>query len=130
MVTHLWVAENCRSQGLGRWLLESAEAEALRRNCSQVILSTHSFQAPGFYERQGFAPVASVQDWPAAHSPSSKAARRPSLSSRARRTLPVWWAIRARCLVCRTAVVSAAAEEKRRRTMLSRNSVFHCDRRL
>lgn len=68
VVTHLWVTESCRHRGLGRWLLESAEAEAFRRNCSQIILSTHSFQAPGFYERLGFARVASVEDWPKGHS--------------------------------------------------------------
>jgi GNAT superfamily N-acetyltransferase len=68
VVTHLWVTESCRHRGLGRWLLQSAEAEAFRRNCSQVILSTHSFQAPGFYERLGFARVASVEDWPKGHS--------------------------------------------------------------
>jgi GNAT superfamily N-acetyltransferase len=68
VITHLWVAESCRGRGLGRRLLESAAAEALRANCTQVILSTHSFQAPGFYERMGFDRMASVEDWPHGHS--------------------------------------------------------------
>jgi GNAT superfamily N-acetyltransferase len=68
VITHLWVAQSFRGRGLGRQLLESAETEALRRNCRHAIVSTHSFQAPGFYERMGFDPVATVADWPAGHS--------------------------------------------------------------
>lgn len=68
VITHLWVAQSSRRRGIGRRLLENAGSEALRRNCTQIILMTHSFQAPAFYERMGFDLVASVADWPTRHS--------------------------------------------------------------
>ena len=53
-ITHVWVHEQCRGQGLGRALLHAAESEAVRRGCEQVVLLTHSFQAPQFYEHLGY----------------------------------------------------------------------------
>jgi GNAT superfamily N-acetyltransferase len=53
-LAHVWVHERHRGRGLGTLLLRSAEAEAVERGCSQVVLATHNFQAPGFYERMGY----------------------------------------------------------------------------
>lgn len=53
-LSNVWVHEQYRRKGLGTLLLRSAEAEAVARGCIQVILRTHSFQAPGFYERMGY----------------------------------------------------------------------------
>src|SRR5580765_2481217 len=53
-ITHVWVHEQYRGQGLGRALLHAAESEAMRRGCEQVVLITHSFQAPTFYEHLGY----------------------------------------------------------------------------
>ena len=53
-ITHVWVHEQYRGQGLGRALLHAAESEAVRRGCEQVVLLTHSFQAPQFYEHLGY----------------------------------------------------------------------------
>ena len=53
-ITHVWVHEQHRGQGLGSALIKAAESEAVRRGCEQVVLMTHSFQAPAFYERLGY----------------------------------------------------------------------------
>jgi N-acetylglutamate synthase-like GNAT family acetyltransferase len=63
----LWVAERDRGRGLGTALLEAAEVEARLRQCRQIMLSTHSFQAPDFYVRHGFQRVAEVPDNPFGH---------------------------------------------------------------
>ena len=67
VVAHLWVHASRRGRGIGTALLRAAETEARRRGCRQVVLSTHSFQAPGFYERHGYTARATVRDWPAGH---------------------------------------------------------------
>jgi GNAT superfamily N-acetyltransferase len=53
-LSHVWVHERHRGQGLGTSLIRFAEAEAAARGCLRVVLATHSFQAPGFYERMGY----------------------------------------------------------------------------
>lgn len=66
-VKSLWVAKERRGSGLGSLLLTSAEEEAARRGCRQVLLTTHSFQAPAFYRRHGYREVVSVDDCPVGH---------------------------------------------------------------
>ena len=66
-VTYLWVDEPHRRQGLGRALLHAVEAEARRRTCTQVMLLTHSFQAPGFYERLAYLRQATISNYPVGH---------------------------------------------------------------
>jgi ribosomal protein S18 acetylase RimI-like enzyme len=66
-VTHLWVHEKQRRKGLGMALMNAVESEALRRGCRQIVLPTHSFQAPGFYERLGYKRQGSIEDYPKGH---------------------------------------------------------------
>lgn len=44
-----------RGSGLGRAMLDAAEAEGARRGATFAHLDTFSFQARGFYERCGYA---------------------------------------------------------------------------
>ncbi len=63
----LWVDESLRGQGLGTQVMDAAEAEMAARGCAQVVLSSHSFQAPAFYERRGYREVCRVEGYPAGH---------------------------------------------------------------
>ena len=63
----LWVDESVRGSGVGRALMHAAEEEALRRGCHQIVVSTHSFQAPRFYEKLGFRALAVIPNNPAGY---------------------------------------------------------------
>jgi len=66
-VANLWVDESLRGQGLGRQLMAAAEAHARAEGCRIIFLTTHDFQAPGFYRRCGYEEVARVIDLPPGH---------------------------------------------------------------
>jgi GNAT superfamily N-acetyltransferase len=64
-VETLWVRADRRGAGLGARLLAAAEGEAARRGCREMQLATHSYQAPGFYRRQGYEQIGELPGWPA-----------------------------------------------------------------
>jgi len=66
-ISYLWVTEPLRDEGIGRDLVQKVEAQAARRGCSMVFVSTHSFQSPKFYERLGYERQATIHDHPVGH---------------------------------------------------------------
>ncbi|MFD4322972.1 GNAT family N-acetyltransferase [Streptomyces sp. NPDC058548] len=49
-----------RGSGLGREILRQAEGEAHTRGCRMAVLYTITFQAPGFYRKQGWKGLGDV----------------------------------------------------------------------
>jgi ribosomal protein S18 acetylase RimI-like enzyme len=66
-ITDIWLAEECRRQGLGGQLLQRAERAASSVGARGAFLSTFDFQAPGFYLRYGYEVYATLPDYPPGH---------------------------------------------------------------
>ncbi|MER7476538.1 GNAT family N-acetyltransferase [Streptomyces sp. NPDC126510] len=66
-VDMLWVREDQRHSGWGGRLMRAAQDEAVRRGCTDMIVSTYSFQAPAFYPRLGFMERARIPGVPGGH---------------------------------------------------------------
>lgn len=60
----LFVPDRLRGQGIGRQLMEQAETVAREKGCVGIWLDTFSFQAPGFYEKLGYAVFGEIPDYP------------------------------------------------------------------
>lgn len=63
----LWVREASRKDGWGSRILRAAEAEARRRGCDRVAVSSFTFQAPGFYQRHGYVESGRTLGIPGGH---------------------------------------------------------------
>lgn len=63
----LWVREESRKDGWGSKILRAAEAEARRRGCDRVAVSSFTFQAPGFYQRHGYLETGRTLGIPGGH---------------------------------------------------------------
>ncbi len=62
----VWVREDSRRDGWGGRLLATAEEAARDRGCTQVVVSSFTFQAPEFYERHGYVEFARTEGIPVA----------------------------------------------------------------
>lgn len=74
-VMTLAVAPALRGQGWGQSLLQQAEAAARGQGCIGARLDTYSFQARGFYEKQGYRVTGTLEDCPPGHARYSMAKR-------------------------------------------------------
>jgi GNAT superfamily N-acetyltransferase len=66
-VDHFWVDEALRGQGYGSRLLDLAEETARMHGAIGAQLTTSTFQAAGFYEKQGYAEIGRLKDRPPGH---------------------------------------------------------------
>ncbi len=66
-IDRFFLPEKLRKQGLGSRILKAAEEEGARRGCTRAVLSTLSFQAPGFYRRQGWDELGRIECDPPGH---------------------------------------------------------------
>jgi len=80
-INFLWLAEEVRGQGWGSRLLTEAERIAVQACCVGAHLETMSFQAPGFYERHGYAIFGILEDKPRGHKRFFMQKRLPALLS-------------------------------------------------
>lgn len=63
-VKYLWVDEAYRGQDIGTKLIETAEKTAKERGCRFSFLNTFGFQARGFYIKQGYKEVFTLNEYP------------------------------------------------------------------
>jgi len=60
----LWLSDRARAQGYGSRLMQEAELRARRRGSRLIHVNTYSFQAPGFYKKQGYRLFGSISGSP------------------------------------------------------------------
>jgi ribosomal protein S18 acetylase RimI-like enzyme len=63
-IQSLTVHSDYRGQGYGAQLLAAAEKEGIAKDCHLVYLDTMSFEAPVFYQKQGYTIFHVLQGWP------------------------------------------------------------------
>ncbi|HAT4400014.1 TPA: GNAT family N-acetyltransferase [Legionella pneumophila subsp. pneumophila] len=63
----LWVNDEYRGLGIGAELLRSVEAEAIKRGIPVSTLDTFSFQAEGFYLKQGYQHLGTIHNYLEGH---------------------------------------------------------------
>ncbi|SEA25743.1 Acetyltransferase (GNAT) family protein [Thalassobacillus cyri] len=63
-IEFLWVDKSLRGKGYGRELLRKLEEFAVESECRLIYLDTFSFQAPDFYQNNGFQVFGVIEDHP------------------------------------------------------------------
>ncbi len=63
----IWVDADYRKQGIGQYLVTSAEQKAKNKGIKRVKLYTFDFQALPFYEKLGYTVYGKLDDYPEGH---------------------------------------------------------------
>lgn len=63
-----FLPEDMRGGGLGARMVRQMEEAARAHGCVGAWVDSYSFQAPGFYERQGYARFGEITGFPPGHS--------------------------------------------------------------
>jgi len=63
----IFLPNELRGNRLGSEIMEAAEDEARKRGCTSAVLYTITFQAPDFYERQGYRVLGRIECPPPGH---------------------------------------------------------------
>jgi GNAT superfamily N-acetyltransferase len=66
-VDHFWLDDSLRGRGEGSRLLARAEEIARQRGAIGAHLTTSTFQAVGFYLKQGYVEIGRLKDRPVGH---------------------------------------------------------------
>lgn len=67
-IDFLWVDEAARGRRIAEQLMGEMEQYARKAGCRLIVVDTFSFQAPGFYKKQGFVEFGVLENHPAGHS--------------------------------------------------------------
>lgn len=63
-IKYLWLSESLRGCGIGERLIKQLEQEAVKLGVANLCVDTYTFQAPKFYEKNGFEQVGCFRDFP------------------------------------------------------------------
>jgi GNAT superfamily N-acetyltransferase len=66
-ISYLWLDEPLRKHGIGKQLVDEAEAAAKTLGCYGIHLETFSFQALPFYKKLGYEVFAELPNFPLEH---------------------------------------------------------------
>ncbi len=64
----IWVDADYRKQGIGQYLMKSAEQKAKNQDIKRARLCTFDFQALPFYQKLGYTVYGKLEDFPEGHS--------------------------------------------------------------
>jgi ribosomal protein S18 acetylase RimI-like enzyme len=67
-IDSLWVDDSLRNQGYGAKLLKASENEACKLGCHYSTVDTYSFQAEGFYLKNGYERLGEIKNYYLHHS--------------------------------------------------------------
>ncbi|MGK7948081.1 MAG: GNAT family N-acetyltransferase [Xenococcaceae cyanobacterium] len=66
-VDTIWIDADYRKQGIGQYLVTSAEQKAINKGIKRARLYTFDFQALPFYKKLGYTVYGKLEDYPEGH---------------------------------------------------------------